>query len=102
MLQPCVGCRRHVEPRDVRCGFCGAEIVAQAPRAVPGMRLSRAALVAGIAIADLGAAGCTPSPYETVHPHATTGVVRGVLRDEHHRPVAGAKITVMGVSGGPD
>ena len=97
MLQPCVGCMRHVDTRDARCIFCGAEIVAHEPRPTPGMRLSRAALFAGITLA-----GCAPSPYETVHPHANTGVVRGVLRDQHHRPVAGAKVSTYGVSGASD
>ena len=101
MLQPCVGCRRHVDTRDSRCPFCGEAISASPPRAVSGSRLSRAALFAGITLAEVGA-GCAPTPYETVHPHAGTAVVRGVLRDQHHRPVAGARVAVLGVSGAPD
>ena len=55
MLQPCVGCRRHVDTRETRCPFCNQTIVATEPRSVSGSRMCRAALFAATNIAERSA-----------------------------------------------
>ncbi len=62
-LYPCPDCSRHVRAEEERCPFCEAELsAAPLPRATPGGRLGRAALMAvgvTVAAATVGAvAGC--------------------------------------------
>ena len=63
-LTLCAGCTRHIRNAERRCPFCGSEREATAePAALDGtLRLSRAALMVGTALA-LGACTSTAAAY---------------------------------------
>jgi len=62
-LVSCPECQRHIRQTETVCPFCerdvGARIASVAPRPLPTMRLSRAALYAFAAAATVGTAACS-------------------------------------------
>ena len=67
-LAPCPDCRRHVRVEERSCPFCAASLRGlEAPAALPGTRLSRAALFVA---ATLGLAACNQETPATEDPVA--------------------------------
>lgn len=64
-LEPCPACQRHVRVSETSCPFCDANVEALGAlpaRAMPSMRLGRAALFAFGVTAASTAAGCVEEP----------------------------------------
>jgi hypothetical protein len=62
-LEPCPGCQRHVRTDEHNCPFCGMAVAdhmaRQKPRAIPRVRLGRAALFAfGVSTASAPLLAC--------------------------------------------
>jgi hypothetical protein len=74
-LQPCDGCRRHLDASQARsCPFCAATVTARARAPLPTGRLSRAAVFSSAALV----AGCGGKPKQArTEPH--------VIEDENYQ-----------------
>jgi len=96
-LVTCEECSRHVRASEAACPFCGAAIATalrtSAPRRAPGMRLSRAGLVAVGAFAvaaPIALAGCAESAQMAVYGGPPPELVDQQAPDGGARPTPSA------------
>lgn len=93
-MQPCPQCKRHLKIGEIACPFCGTR------------RLSRAALLASVALASPACwtnASSTPTttPENTqTTTTAATGVVTGIVTAGPGEPLADYTVTLLGPDGG--